>query len=206
MENTLERPSRQSAHLARQRKSFIEAGQQTLATSGLSATIEDFAISAGVTVATLYNHFPSKDALIQLAFAHSRDDWEEWMRATVSPLDDAAERLVCSFRLFLRVSSTHPQFSRLASVAIAAGSPIIMATAGHAIEEVGEINHASGVVLSSPEKRFQSFFAALLAEFQQQGLVADPLSADVVVALLLPLLGFSELEAHELVSKRLPPL
>ena len=204
MENTLERPSRQSAHLARQRALFISAAQKTLAKSGLSATIDEFAETAGVTVATLYNHFPSKEALIQLAFVQAIHDWEEWMRAAVAPLEDPAERLVCSFRLFLRMSCTHPEISRLASIAAAAGAPVIAATAANAIAEIDELNHARGLVLTIPEKRFQSFFAALLAEVQQQSLVADALAADAVVTLLLPLLGFSEVEAREQVSKPLP--
>lgn len=204
MDGISERPSRQSAHLARQRQLFLRSAAQTLSESGLNATIDQFASAAGVTVATLYNHFPSKDALIQLAFTQAVNEWEEWMLATVAGLNDPAERLVCSFRLFLRVPSTHSDFSGIASLGVSAGAPVVMVTADNAIREINALNQSRNVSLTVPEKRFQSFFASLLAELQQQSVVADEQAADAVVELLLPLLGFSSQEAHELVGRPLP--
>jgi AcrR family transcriptional regulator len=206
MENTVERPSRQSAHLARQRKLFITAAQHTLAESGLTATIEEFAATAGVTVATLYNHFPTKETLIRIAFTEAQQEWEKWMVATVSGLEDPAERLVCSFRLFLRIPTTHVEFARLAAVAAMAGSPMNMASGHNAILEIEELNRLKNRVLALPMKRVQSFFAAIAAELQQQGLAVDVLAADFVIELLLPILGFSEKDAHDLVGKALPAL
>jgi AcrR family transcriptional regulator len=204
MDNSTERRSRQSAHLARQRKNFISAAQRALATSGTSATIDDFATEAGVTVATLYNHFPSKESLVQLALTQATDDWEESMTSAVAGLDNPAERLVASFRLFLRIPGNDPDFSKLASIAIAGGVPVILKTADHAIIEIDALNRIRNLTLTSREKRFQSFFAALLAELGQQAILPDAAAADSVVVLLLPLLGFSEAEANELVRKALP--
>jgi AcrR family transcriptional regulator len=204
MNQTTERPSRQSAHLARQRILFIHAAQRALAASGLNATIEEFAAEAGVTVATLYNHFPSKDALIRLAFRQAIEDWEESMLATVASIDDPAERLVASFRLFLRAPQSHSDFAKLASIASTAGAPIILATAEGAIRQIDQINLDRGITLTIPRKRFQSFLAGLLAEIQQQSLASDESAADGVVELLLPLLGFSAEESHQLVSRKLP--
>jgi AcrR family transcriptional regulator len=206
MENTLKRPSRQSAHLARQRKLFISAAQHTLAESGLTATIDEFAAAAGVTVATLYNHFPNKETLVRIAFTEAQQGWEKWMVAKVSGIEDPAERLVCSFRLFLRIPTTHVELARLAAVASTAGSPMNMASGHNAILEIEEFNRLKNRVLTSPIKRVQSVFAALAAELQQQGLAVDVLAADLVIELLLPILGFSEKDAHDLVGKALPAL
>ena len=197
-------PSRQSAHLIRRRESFIKAAQKVLGTIGPTATIEEFATAAGVTVATLYNHFPSKDSFIQIAFLDAADSWEGWMRNAASTLADPADRLVCSFRLVLRMPSTHPDLARLGAIAMSNDSPIVLTMVENASIQIGEVSEALQRELTIPGKRLQSFFAALRAEFQQQVLSRDEQAADEVVELLLPLLGFSPTEAHDLVSRKLP--
>ncbi|GAA4212080.1 TetR/AcrR family transcriptional regulator [Actinocatenispora rupis] len=61
------RPLRADAR--RNRERLIEAARTVYAERGLDAPLDEIARCAGVSIGTLYNRFPSRDALIDAAFA-----------------------------------------------------------------------------------------------------------------------------------------
>lgn len=70
MERTAaERPRRRDAQDNRDR--VLNAARQRFATDGLEASLNAIARDAGVSIGTLYNHFPTRDALIESAL-HDR--------------------------------------------------------------------------------------------------------------------------------------
>jgi len=64
--------NRQSAYSARNRARLIKDAQEILAQIGPSATIEQIAAHAEVSIQTIYNYFESKDQLILKAM---REMW-----------------------------------------------------------------------------------------------------------------------------------
>ncbi|GIL26453.1 TetR/AcrR family transcriptional regulator [Actinocatenispora comari] len=64
---TEERPLRADAR--RNRERLVEAARTVFAARGLDAPLEDIARQAGVSIGTLYNRFPTRDALIDAACA-----------------------------------------------------------------------------------------------------------------------------------------
>jgi len=62
-----DRPLRRDAQ--RNRERIIEAAHEVFATRGFAATLDDVAHHAGVGVGTVYRRFPSKEALMEAAFA-----------------------------------------------------------------------------------------------------------------------------------------
>jgi AcrR family transcriptional regulator len=56
------RPMRADA--ARNRRLLLDAARQAFARSGVTASLDDVAKTAGVGPGTLYRHFPSRDALV----------------------------------------------------------------------------------------------------------------------------------------------
>ncbi|MEV0970008.1 TetR/AcrR family transcriptional regulator [Microtetraspora glauca] len=61
------RPMRADA--ARNRARVLEAAEAVFAENGTSASTEDVARRAGVGIATVFRHFPTKEALIEAVFA-----------------------------------------------------------------------------------------------------------------------------------------
>jgi AcrR family transcriptional regulator len=61
---SLTEPRRLRADAARNRQALIDAAQRLFATRGLSVTLDDIAVEAGVNVATAYRHFANKRELL----------------------------------------------------------------------------------------------------------------------------------------------
>ena len=74
------------ADAARNRRSIIETARQTFARRGLDAPLDEIARLAGVGNATLYRHFPSRQALIAAVYADAmRDIVDACGRALTEP-------------------------------------------------------------------------------------------------------------------------
>ncbi|TCL06997.1 TetR/AcrR family transcriptional regulator [Sodalis ligni] len=67
----------------RNRLRLIEAAKQVFAERGSAASLEQVAREAGVSIASLYRHFPTRDAVISAVY-----------RQEVDALIDAADRLI----------------------------------------------------------------------------------------------------------------
>ncbi|MFD9965220.1 TetR/AcrR family transcriptional regulator [Amycolatopsis sp. NPDC058986] len=64
--STDQRPLRRDAR--RNREALVTAARETFGTKGLDAPLEEIARRAGVAIGTLYNRFPTRDALVEAAF------------------------------------------------------------------------------------------------------------------------------------------
>jgi AcrR family transcriptional regulator len=61
------------ADAARNRSLLIAAGRDVVAEQGANASLERVAREAGVSIATLYRHFPQRDALIEAIYREEVD-------------------------------------------------------------------------------------------------------------------------------------
>jgi len=64
----------------------LTAARETLDERGLAADVREIARRAGVGVATVYRHFPTKDDLVQAAM---RTDLDGWTEVTARAVEDA---------------------------------------------------------------------------------------------------------------------
>jgi len=80
------------------RRRLLEAADELFYAGGIRATgVGAVARRAGVTKMTLYDHFPSKDALVA-AYLRERDRrWRESLEETLAGRDDPREKLLCVF-------------------------------------------------------------------------------------------------------------
>jgi AcrR family transcriptional regulator len=58
----------------RNREALVDAARDVFAEGGTTASLEAVARRAGVGIATLYRHFPTRDALFQAVYRHEVDD------------------------------------------------------------------------------------------------------------------------------------
>ncbi|MGH9030986.1 MAG: TetR/AcrR family transcriptional regulator [Acidimicrobiia bacterium] len=58
----------------RNREAVLTAGRRVLAAGGLDAPVDEVAAAAGVGVATVYRHFPTKAALVDAVIEHGFEE------------------------------------------------------------------------------------------------------------------------------------
>ena len=99
-------PSRQTGRLGsyviRNRQLLIRSAQQVLATQGRDASTKELASAAGMSVGSIYQHFGSKEGLVQAAIAEALDEWNRWVEELITGVDDPLERLIIPMRMILR--------------------------------------------------------------------------------------------------------
>jgi AcrR family transcriptional regulator len=110
-----QRPLRCDAE--RNRRRIVQAAGEVFAARGLSATLDDVANHAGVGVGTVYRRFPTKEALVEVAFESRLEELAE-LAETARSAASAWEGLT----LFLRRCADMQADDRgLHDVAISAG-------------------------------------------------------------------------------------
>ncbi|MGB8938737.1 MAG: TetR/AcrR family transcriptional regulator [Streptomyces sp.] len=76
----------------RNRAALLEAAQRHFQRYGVSTSLEAVAKEAGVGPATLYRHFPTREALLATVL-QTRSDELMARREQITPIDDPADRL-----------------------------------------------------------------------------------------------------------------
>ena len=200
--------SRQSAHLARRRAKLIASAMHTIAESGPETSIEEFAAEAGVSIATLYKHFGSKDGLLISAAVDAQQRWEAWMTEVVSVLPTETEKFVAAGRLVLRAITLQPELALMGCSILRTARPDLSLLIVDLIGRAKRMAAEGAVQSDQLERRVRLYFACLIEEFQRQGSLPKPKpkEADAAVELALGLLGVTPARAKKLVGAPLPPL
>ena len=187
----------------------MRSAQQILATSGPSAPIKQFADHAGMSVGSIYQHFGSKEGIIEAAVADAMVVWGHWAEAVIADVDDDAERLVTPMRLLTRMSSTHPEFAAMFASCSNVITRIFMTlqperptSLARSLAEAGRI----------PDEDLELGIQTVLLSVAMLALVCissnhvDASEADRSIALIIGMLGFTPEEAARLtaLSLRLP--
>ena len=199
---------RTSAYVARNRAALLRATQQVLAEFGPSASIDQFAEAAEISVSTIYKHFENKDALIEAANINAFREWEIWADGLLEGIDDPLAELVAPMRLFLRLKRTHPLYAAMSARNLADLPRYFHGTEEGLIEHIGELTKAKIIEIESPAIRIRSISACLLAGLADQLInpAATESDADATVEVVLSILGISPAKAKKLASAELPKL
>lgn len=86
------------------RAQILEAAQRCFYERGITATgVDAVAEAAGVSKRTLYNHFPSKDALL-LSYVEWRDaEWRTRLERRLAEVSDPADQLLAYFDVYVEL-------------------------------------------------------------------------------------------------------
>ena len=110
-----QRPLRCDAERNRQR--IVEAAREVFAARGLAATLDDVAHHAGVGVGTVYRRFPTKEALVEVAFESRVEEVAE-LAETAQSAASAWEGLTLFLR---RCADMQAEDRGLRDIALSAG-------------------------------------------------------------------------------------
>jgi AcrR family transcriptional regulator len=199
---------RKSAYVARNRVRLIGAAQKLLAEVGPTASIDQFAKAAQISVSTIYKHFETKEQLISSAFLEAFRDWEKWAENFLPESKDPIEELILPMRLFLRLGQTHPLYA--AMIARNLGDVYKY----FSVIEVGFANHVSELMkagiltIENAEIRIRSISACLMAALGSN--LLNPKSgsqdAEAAIEVILGILGVAPVKAKKIATATMPNL
>jgi AcrR family transcriptional regulator len=201
-------PTTGRKHLSveKNRKIILKATQQGLANHGPDLTMAQIAAASGMTQATIYNHFESRDQLLTTAMTTAFEDWAEWVFATLSGLSDPLELLVSPVRCFVLLGKTHPIYASMIHKNIAASYGIIQVVSAGFKAAARELVERGVLPADDLDERMSLFsacvFQILMSNLEHPGRSTD--HSDQALAISLSLIGLSPATARKLTSQPLP--
>lgn len=107
------RPTRRDRSKARTRAALLRAAGQVITEGRLNAPILEITQAADVGLGSFYNHFESREALLQAALNEAVEAVGNLLDLWSAELDDPAERFAQSFRLFGRLHRVVPELMQI---------------------------------------------------------------------------------------------
>ena len=105
-------PSRIDRRRERTRKRLLEAARSQIAEKGVSGLrINEITEGADVALGSFYNHFESKEAIVETIVAESLEELAETL--ATEALEDPAELVSAAIRQFVGLAFEDPDFARL---------------------------------------------------------------------------------------------
>jgi AcrR family transcriptional regulator len=197
---------RKGAYVLRNRAALLKSTQEILANIGPSATIDEVAEHAQMSVSTIYKHFNNKEILFTAALLTAFADWEQWQQEILKSFKDELELLVIPMRLFVRMKTTHPHYAEMVSKNFESISLIVPQLASEMGLHVGRLVKSKVLQIDDVELRVQNL-AAILAESLRSKLMNPKYSAqdaEKSIRIGLELLGISQAKINKLFEIKLP--
>jgi len=178
-----------------------------LADIGPSATIDEVAEHAQMSVSTIYKHFNNKETLFTAALLTAFADWEQWQQEILKSYKDELELLVIPMRLFVRMKTTHPHYAEMVAKNYEAITLIDPQIASEMGSHVGRLVKAKVLQLDDVELRVQNLVAILLAAAMRSELTDSSFSgqdAEKSIRIGLEMLGISQAKLNKIFEIKLP--
>ncbi|MDI5941920.1 TetR/AcrR family transcriptional regulator, partial [Micromonospora sp. DH15] len=202
-------PNRLQRRKAHTRSALVRAAQTFIAAGKPNVPILELTRAADVGMGSFYNHFDSREQLIEAAVEDALDRYGALLDEVTVGLDDPAHVFAQSFRLTGRLHRRQPELSRvlLSSGLTLAGSD--KGLAPRARRDIAAGVRAGRFSVRDPELAMVTVAGAALALGQllhDHPERDDAAAADRVAEDLLRLLGLPPDEAHEVCRRPLPDL
>jgi len=197
---------RKGAYVLRNRAALLKATQQVLASTGPTATIDEIADHAQMSVSTIYKHFENKDVLFSAAVQAAFADWEVWAKEIAKNYKDELELLVVPMRLFVRMNTTHPLYAQMVSKNFQIITFIVPVLAVGMELRINGLVKSKVLHIEDVPLRISNLTAILASAIQNK--LMDPkfstADADGSIKIGLELLGISESKLKKLFEIKLP--
>jgi AcrR family transcriptional regulator len=199
---------RGSGRRLRTRARLLEAARRIVATRGIEATpISEITDEAGVGVGSFYNHFATKEALLEAVIADTFEAHGAALDRIHEGKQDVAEILAQNIRLTVRMVDHDPIWGWFA-VRTGLYAPQLRSSLGGRLARDLRRGFDAGRFASYDEATTVAAFGGALLGVMRARLMGElPRDADRFLAEdLLRLLGLRPDEAAEIASRRLPRL
>jgi AcrR family transcriptional regulator len=202
------RPSRLDRRKAQTRRALIDAAIRLIGDGrGDRATIQEITDEADIGFGSFYNHFESKEALFQTAFAEVLERWGQLIDNACAGISDPAEVLAASVRVTGRLCWAEPDIARFL---VGAGMDLLDADFGLAPRARRDIQaglRAGRCRVPSAEVALSVLAGSLLGLIRLR--LRDPNSVpdnavDWLAEVTLRMLGVADSEAARIVALPVP--
>ncbi|MFR9779647.1 TetR/AcrR family transcriptional regulator [Micromonospora sp. MS34] len=209
VQQTRQAPNRLERRKAHTRSALVRAAQTFIAAGKPNVPILELTQAADVGMGSFYNHFDSREQLIEAAVEDALDRYGALLDELTVGLDDPAHVFAQSFRLTGRLHRRQPELSRvLLSTGLAlAGSD--KGLAPRARRDIEDGVRAGRFRVRDPELAMVTVAGAalclgqLLHDHPERD---DAAATDQVTEDVLRMLGLPPDEAHEICQRPLPDL
>jgi AcrR family transcriptional regulator len=198
--------SRQQRRRTRTRAMLIDAARRVMSEKGVDATsLRDIASAADLALGTFYNHFDSKDAVVDAIVDEAVERLGEGLDRLTADMTDPAEVFAVSFRHTLRSVEHDPVWGWFVVRVQRAGDKL-GAHLGHRATRDIERGFASGRFVRIRLRPFLIATQGMLESMMRAKLDGRSRRGDdtELAAYTLILLGVAADEAHEIAARPLP--
>ncbi|MER5890962.1 TetR/AcrR family transcriptional regulator [Streptomyces sp. NPDC001941] len=177
------RPTRSDAR--RNRERLLEAARAAFATGDGAVALEAVARKAGVGIATLYRHFPTREALVEAAYAAELDDVTRAAHTLLAEREPAAALRAWTDHYASFVTAKHAMMSALRAGGASGGisTPATRARLTAAIAAILEAGAATGSLRADVDPG--DVTAMLLGVFLSTAAIGAPERVDALLDLLV---------------------
>eukprot|EP00439_Symbiodinium_sp_Y106_P087597 s1_g133.t1 len=109
VESVSDKPNRSSRRRAKSRAALIEAARETMSVKGVDATtIADITEAADLGFGTFYNHFKSKDEIVDAAMADMVERLGDEIDELIAPIDDPFFAQIVAWHQVVNLAVSEP--------------------------------------------------------------------------------------------------
>jgi AcrR family transcriptional regulator len=199
---------RQGRRRAQTRAKLVAAAAALFARQGVDNTrINEITEEADVGFGSFYNHFDSKDAIVQAVLQETIAAQGEAIAAVTADLRDPAQVIAAAHRHFVRLARTDPDWAWLLVRLDASHHVVLSALGPFAVRDLRQGIKAGRLHVSNEQVALFAAGGALLAVMRAVLDGHAPKDADVHHAEgILRMLGLPDDEAAEIARRPLPTI
>ena len=192
----------------RTQSQLLRAAVQVISERGLQgATMQQVAQAAGVTTATLYNHFSTKEALVQRLAATLADTLCRAINDSYAQVTDGAERMAIGQRRYVRLAAESPAWTLLLLDVMAASPEVAAGITQYPLADLRLGVRQKKFRVPSEPAAMDAIQGICAQAMRRVALGSAPAKHDqACAALVLRALGMDAGEAAEVAARPLPPL
>lgn len=193
----------------RTRAQLLAAAEQLFAEKGIeAASIQEMAARAGVANGTFYNHFRTKEAVLEAVATGLAIGLCERIDESARSIPDGAERMAIGNRRYIGLALEQPERARLMLAVSAVASPELVGRVDRYMEADLRLGMAQGRFTIARVKSAKDVISGSVLTAMHRA-VSGPVPRGYpseIAAMVLRALGMAGEEADAVARRPLPPL
>ena len=187
---------------------LLQAAVMVLAARGMAAaTMQEVAQVAGVTAGTLYNHFSTKEALLERLAITLAESLCRAINDSYAHITDGAQRMAIGQRRYVGLAAESPHWTLLLLDVIPAAPAVLQHIQQYPLADLRQGVKQRKFKVPSEESAMDVINGVCTSAMRRVALGLAPPDHDIAAAtLVLRALGMAPADAAEVARRPLPPL